>query len=618
MSRPFTRRDFLKSVGASTVASVAPATPTAAAPANHARRGWIVGKMTGSQALVQALLLEGAGCVFGIPGAQENELWDAMKAGGIDYMLVTHEFSASIMADGYARSTGRPGVMCVVPGPGLTNSLTGIGEALLDSVPMVCLVGDVARGKGYRPFQVHDLPQTDILKHVTKDVFEARCVQDIPHMVRHAFALACAGEPGPVGVVLPYPLLMETAKIECPPVCIEPPPFPIREAEHSLDLLAHPQLRVGIYAGMGCTDASPLLTEVAEMLQAPVATSVSGKGVISDKHPLAVGYGYGPHGTRTAEQVFKDVDVVLAIGVKYSEVSTAFYAIPKHPYVIHVDINPDNLGKVVPACLKLACDSSEYLGFLLANRDRLCRPTDTQLQRRICKLREADKLRHVKHTVKKCTDPVGLLTTLRRAIHPDAMVFMDVSMVEHWAAETFESYAPRTYFNPTDNQAMGWSIPAALGAQRAFPNRQTVAITGDGCFLMSAMELSTAAREGLPIKVFILDNQCYQYMQVIQKPAYLQTTATILAHLDYGALAAGMGLNYMQIHCNQELGPAVEQALCTPGPVLVRVVTDFAKRPCRWIDAVSNRFVDELSSQQKIRFLARIGSRALDFQKHDD
>src|SRR5204862_2290174 len=142
---------------------------------------------------------EGTLCVFGIPGAQENELWDEMKACGLPYLLVTHEASAACMADGAARATGRPGVLCVVPGPGITNALTGLGEALLDSVPVVCIAGDVARGAKYRPFQVHDLPAARLLEPVTKGVIEVRHVAEVPGAVRRAFALARAGAPGPVG-----------------------------------------------------------------------------------------------------------------------------------------------------------------------------------------------------------------------------------------------------------------------------------------------------------------------------------------------------------------------------------------------------------------------------------
>src|SRR5262249_51206153 len=152
--------------------------------------GWVTGHLTGAQALVEALLLEGTDCVFGIPGAQENEVWDTMKSRGLPYLLVTHEFSAAAMADGYARATGKVGVICVVPGPGVTNSLSGIGEALLDSVPMVCIVCDVARGDKYHPFQVHDLPQVGLVRQVTKAVFDVGKVECIPEAVFSAFGLA--------------------------------------------------------------------------------------------------------------------------------------------------------------------------------------------------------------------------------------------------------------------------------------------------------------------------------------------------------------------------------------------------------------------------------------------
>jgi acetolactate synthase I/II/III large subunit len=189
---------------------------------------------------------------------------------------------------------------------------------------------------------------------------------------------------------------------------------------------------------------------------------------------------------------------------------------------------------------------------------------------------------------------------------------------EHWAAEVFTTTRPRTYFNPTDNQAMGWSIPAAIGAQRALPGRPCVTVTGDGCFLMSGMETSTAARECLPVKFFILDDQAYHYMQALQKPAYKRTTATILARLDYEALAKGWGLGYLRIDNPVELEGGIKAALEHPGPVLVQVVTDYGKRPVRWIEAARKRYVSELTTEQKVRFLARLGSRALDLHPNND
>jgi acetolactate synthase-1/2/3 large subunit len=607
----------LKAVAAQAAASL-PALLPAAAEAKQAPPGWVSGHMTGARALVETLLAEGTECVFGIPGAQENELWDEMKSRHLDYLLVTHEFSAACMADGYARSTGRPGVLCVVPGPGVTNSLTGLGEALLDSVPVVAVVGDVACGDKYRPFQVHALPQAALLKPVTKAVFEVQHAGDIPGALREAFRLARSGEPGPVAVVVPYNLLIETARFACPPGGPPEAPFDEAACAAALALLGNRKLRVGIYAGMGCMDYGADLARLAEVLQAPVATSVSGKGVIDECHPLAVGWGYGPQGTRAAENAFKSVDLVLAIGVRYSEVSTAFYAIPPHRYQIHVDANPHNLGQIVKADVCVAADAGLFLAKALEHAEALRRPCDERLPERIHEWKCEDAREQVKEYARCGVDPVTFLRALRRATCADTLAFVDVTMTEHWAAEGWVVRRPRTYFNPTDNQAMGWSIPAAIGAQRVHPGRQVVTVTGDGCFLMTAMEISTAGREGLPVKFFVLDDQAYHYMQVLQKSAYRRTTATVLARLDYGALAKGLGVEYVEIAGPDGLAGALRAALDCHGPVLVRVVTDYGKRPCRWINAAKARFTKELSTEQKARFLARLGSRALDLHPDND
>jgi acetolactate synthase-1/2/3 large subunit len=617
MTTPISRRTMLKTVAAGCVAAVPVAQPPEA-EALGTPPGTIAGEKTGARALVETLQAEGTDCVFGIPGAQENELWDEMKTRNLPYLLVTHEFSAACMADGYARSTGRPGVLCVVPGPGVTNSLSGIGEALLDSVPMVCVVGDVARGDKYRPFQVHELPQAGLLQQVTKCVFEVSRAGEIPGAIRQAFRLAQNEEPGPVAVVVPYNLLIETAKFHCPPLGPRTVPFDENAFRCALQLLSNRKLRVGIYAGQGCMDDADALRRVAEMLQAPVATSVSGKGVIDECHPLAVGWGYGPQGTRTAEQAFQAVDLVLAIGVRYSEVSTAFYSIPAHRHHIHVDANAGNLGRIVKSDVCVHSDAGIFLTKLLENAPQLCRPADAALAGKIRQWKCDEAKEHAKCYARCGVDPMALVLALRRAACRDALVFVDVSATEHWAAEAFAVSLPRTYFNPTDNQAMGWSIPASLGAQRVYPGRQTIALTGDGCFLMSAMEMSTAAREGLPVKFFVLDDQTYHYMQALQYQAYRRTTATVLARLDYAAFAKAVGIGYREIESPRDLECGIRGALEEPGPVLIRVVTDYGKRPLRWLDAAKARFTKELTTEQKVRFVARLGARSLDHHPRND
>lgn len=578
------------------------------------KAGDITGRLTGAQAVVATLQQHNVGCVFGIPGAQENELWDTFKSAGLRYLLVTHEFSAACMADGYARSTGFPGVIALVPGPGLTNSLTGLGEALLDSIPIVALIGDIGNGNKAHPFQVHSLDQAALLRPVTKDVICVKCVDEIPGAIHQAFALAQSGEPGPVGVVIPYNLLIEAANFRVGPPAMPALAWDQVAADRAITMLSNHKWKVGIYAGQGCMAASAELVQLAETLQAPVATSISGKGVIPETHPLAVGWGYGPQATTTAESIFADVDCLLAIGVRYSEVSTGYYSNPRPKFLVHVDANADNLGRVLKADVCVHADAGMFCSHALSKADCLQRPVDGHLRGRIQKLKNQERSAHAKSYGKCGIDPMCLIRALRQCLDESAMLFVDVSLAEHLAAEAFTTCQPRTYFCPTDNQSMGWSIPAAIGAQVMHCGRTVVTLTGDGCFLMSAMEASTAARAGLPVKFFILDNQSYRYMQELQLPAYMQTTATILANLDYAALAKGLGLAYQEILPSHGLTESVQAALAFPGPVLVRVCTDYGDRPIRWIEAVRKKYTKELSLEQKTRFMKRLGHRALDFK----
>jgi acetolactate synthase-1/2/3 large subunit len=609
------RREALGVLGAT--AAALPAVTPGDARAGHVelgpyvKRPGVQGKMTGAQAAAAALCCEGVPCVFGIPGAQSNELWDALKARQVPYLLVACESSASVMADASARVTGGVGVFSVVPGPGLTNAMTGIGEALLDSVPIVGIITDVDRGPHARVGQVHSLPNTALLGPITKAVLEVRHQAEIPGTIHQAFRLARAGEPGPVAVVIPFPLYSMVWDFDqgVPP----PYPVPFDEAAYRQVLchLADRKVRVGIYAGLGCLDAGPSLVRVAELLQAPVATSVSGKGCIPDSHPLAVGWGYGKQGTRAAERAFKEVDLVLAVGVRYSEVSTANYAIPRHDTMIHVDANPQNLGRNVPAHIKLCADARVFLDRLAVDATGFTRPPCPPLCKRIRRDREVDRAENTRVQVTCGVDPMVFFTRLRCTLGPDELIFVDVTAATHWASEAVSVEGPRRYFTPSNNQSMGWAIPAAVGAQRVRLDRRVVSVTGDGCFLMSALEMSTAARAGLPVKFFVFDDGAYHYMQMLQEPVYRRTTATEIARIDFAAFAQGVGLTYNQITCNHEIDAALYAALNSPCPNLTRVVISYEGREIRWLNALKSTYLNRLPTDQKVRMASRVGVRMI-------
>lgn len=599
-------------------ASMPPPPDVRLAPPPSIHGPGVRGRMTGAKAAVAALQCEGVPCVYGIPGAQNNEFWDAMKTLGMPYLLVTHEGSASIMADACARATGTVGVCAVVPGPGLTNALTGIGEALLDSVPMVALVTDVSHGPDKPAFQVHSLANTAILAPVTKAVYEIQHLAEIPAKIHEAFRLARAGEPGPVGVVLPFNFLTEAWDYDG----VVPPPMPMTLDEaayrRAVGLLSNRKLRVGIYAGLGCAEVGPALAQAAEVLQAPVATSVSGKGSIPDGHPLAVGWGYGAQGTRAAERAFKDVDLVLAVGVKYSEVSTANFAIPKHRHLIHVDANPHNLGRNVPADVCVQGDARAFFPRLLADAGCIQRPADPKLRKHIQADREVDRCENRTIRVTEGVDPMTFLVNLRCMLGPDELFFIDVTASTHWASESVEVCGPRRYFTPANNQAMGWAIPAAIGAKKVRCDREVVAVTGDGCFLMTAIEMSTAARAGLAVRIFVLDDGAYHYMQMLQEPQFRRTTATELARIDYCGLARGVGLGYNEILHNGDVGPGIARALGYPGPILTRVAISYEGREIRWLNAAKGAFIKRMPGDQKIRSATRIAARSMKRNPEND
>ncbi len=309
---------------------------------------------------------------------------------------------------------------------------------------------------------------------------------------------------------------------------------------------------------------------------------------------------------------------MLAVGVRYSEVSTASYAIPRHDFLIHVDINPQNLARNVPAQLTLCADSRLFFDRLLSDGEAVRRAPCPALWERIRGYRQVDRCEAATVRIAPCVDPMFFLSQLRAALGPDELIVVDVTAATHWASEAIDVPGPRRYLTPADNQSMGWAIPAAIGAQQARPDRQVVCVTGDGCFLMSAIEMSTAARAGLPVKFFVFDDGAYHYMQMLQQPVYRRTTATEIARIDYAAFAQAVGLGFNQIGENADALAGIQRALAFPGPVLTRVAIRYEGREMRWLNALRAQYVKKLPNNQKVRLAARIGVRAVTPQDDSD
>jgi len=220
--------------------------------------------------------------------------------------------------------------------------------------------------------------------------------------------------------------------------------------------------------------------------------------------------------------------------------------------------------------------------------------------------------------VKNGVDPMLLLLELQRILAAEDLVFVDVTASVHWAAEAIEVQGPRRFFTPSNNQSMGWAVPAAVGAQRTCPGHRVVSIVGDGSFLMTGLEASTAARSALPVKFFLLDDGAYHYMQMLQEPVYGRTTATHLANIDYAALSKGLGLAYHCIHANDDLGPGIMRTLATPGPVLCRVTIGYKGRDIRWLEALKASYIDRMHTGEKVRLASRAAVRSANPLLRDD
>lgn len=534
-------------------------------------------KLRGSTIVVQALEDAGARFTFGIPGTHNIELYDALAASDkITAVLVTDEQSAGFMADGVSRSSPSVGVVNLVPGAGATHALSGIAEAWLDGIPLVVLACGIRTDTG-RAYQLHDIDQAALLRPVTKAVLVPATPDDIYPTVRRAFDLALDGTPGPVAVEVPANFYLLTHDVgrhvlqTGQPARPAPPEADVAAAAALLRSARHPV----IYAGHGARGCGPLLVELAEKLGAPVATTIQGKGVFPERHPLWVWNGLGASAPPFARDIGASCDVMLAIGCRFSEVGTGSWGFSPPAALIHVDINPEVFHRNFPARLAIEADARAFVQALLA-----AVPDRGEWGGRAEQLATghralADSRRRERSDAR--VTPAVLFHGLQQAT-TNAIYTADSGNGLFLAMEHLRLNAPGRFLAPVDFSCMGYSVPAAIGAKLANPDRDVVALAGDGALLMTGLELLTAASYGAaPVVCVLRDGELAQIAQ-FQRTALGRASNSVLADYAVEGLATAVGAAYFACPRDAAVEPVLASAVATARsgrPALVEVAIDY-------------------------------------------
>ena len=569
--------------------------------------------MTGSEVITKVLERHGIKRVFGIPGAQTLELFDAFTNAEFETILTTHEQCAAFMADATSRVTDEIGVVSVVPGPGLTNLFSGLGEALLDSSPVVVIVAGINTELPYA-FQLHEIDQITAATPISKAVFHIEGPEEIEGKLSQALFTATNEEPGPVVVEIPVNILNKSAPLKKPSLREEPPrqSQKIPALYEVVDELVNAK-NVAIYTGRGGFPAAQEIRELAEHLQAPVATTISGRGIIPEDHPLSVGYGFGRSGTKIARKIFSECDLILAVGSKFSEVGTGGYGLKIPGKLIHIDANPRVLNTNYPASISICEDSQRALKEILEKikKDDVP-PRRNHFPEQIRKAKEEETRSIEKRESRnEWADPGKVFHVLRRLLPRDAVLTTDSGHHMFFALSYYPIFEPKTFLTPTNYQAMGFSVPSAIAARLALPpDRRVVGTVGDGGFLMTGIELLTAIRFQLDLPILVFNDGALGLIKALQKRAYHRTHAVGLVNPDFKSFARAVHAEYILIENDSQIESRLELMLATRGVVLVEIRVQYPElTTCIKGQILEN--INRFSWGQKMRSLTRLVRRAV-------
>ena len=574
-------------------------------------RARIGGKKTGAWLARYALEQLPVSHTFGIPGVHTTELYDELnRSEKIQPILVTHECCGAFAADAISRTSGgKIGCLVIVPAAGVTHAMSGIGECYLDGVPLLVITGGPRTDLEFG-YQLHGIDQQRLVDGIVKRSWKVANHGEIVPAIFEAYRTAVSGVPGPVLVEIPVNLQLFSQPVEELPVftLLAPPAASLdRELDAAVQLLLSAR-SPGIFTGWGAVDVADSVRQIAEVLGAPVSTTLQGLSAFPGNHPLHAGMGFSRAAVPAAEHAFAGCDCLLAIGLSFSEIPTGSFGCPVPQDLIHIDISPQAIGRNFPARVGLVGDSRVVVPELLARLKQRAGDQTTRRSRVESRI-AADKAAYRKewHShLNERVNPALFFAELRRQLPDDAIMTVDDGNHTFLAAELFEVRRPRAFVSPTDFNSMGYAVPAAVGAKLASPDRQVVSIVGDGAFLMTGLETSTAVTHGLEIAFFVFhDGELSQISQGQEIP-YNRKSCTTLGEIRLKGIADAVGARYVAIENNGQISAAIADALASGHnkPAIVDVRIDYSKRT-RFTQGVVKTALMSFPFRDKARFFGR-------------
>jgi acetolactate synthase-1/2/3 large subunit len=541
--------------------------------------------MRGARILLEALVREGVDTIFGYPGGAVLHIYDELVKMGprLRHVLARHEQGAVHMAEGYAKATGKTGVVLVTSGPGATNTITGIANAYMDSTPLVVITGQVPRKMiGTDAFQ--EVDTIGITRPCTKYNYMVRNVNEIAGIVHEAFYLAASGRPGPVLIDVPKDVTAEKTTLCAPPPLslrgYQPPALAKRDqvaqALERVLAASRPVLYVGggvIHSG-GCNE----LLALADALRIPVTPTLMGLGCFPSAHPLSLGM-LGMHGTFWANMAITEADLILAIGARFDDrVTGALDKFAPSAEIVHVDVDASSIGKNIHAHWAIEGDAKTVMQQMMdALQAYNCRPSPRRLDawwRQIEDWKAHAPLNYVRSN--EVIKPQQLCEELDRLTGGEAIVATDVGQHQMWLAQYYGFRQPRQLLTSGGLGAMGYGFPAALGAQIALPDRQVIAFVGDGGFQMTAQELAAAVQYGTNVKIVVMNNNSLGMVRQWQQLFYDRNYSHVDMEWnpDFIKLAEAYGAIGLRARHPRELTSVLERGLSTPGVVVMDIIVE--------------------------------------------